>query len=70
MLSTPRTIVSALGALLLAASLAVSARADVSPGTTLDSSTADQAKDLLPPEILAHYQKNGYVNPIVAWPVD
>src|SRR5262249_6870008 len=41
---------------------------DVKPGTTLDSSTASGAKDLLPPEILSHYQKNEYVNQVLDWP--
>lgn len=41
---------------------------DLKPGTTLDSSTAAAAKDLLPPEILKHYEKNEYVNKIVDWP--
>jgi hypothetical protein len=44
--------------------------AQLAPGATLGPSTAAQAKDLLPPEILAHYQKGDYVNPIVAWPED
>ena len=55
-MSYPRTFVSVLAAVLLAVPLR-SAHADVTPGTTLDSSTADQAKDLLPPEILAHYRR-------------
>jgi len=40
------------------------------PGMTLDTSTAHLAEKLLPPEILAHYEKGEYENPIVAWPVD
>src|SRR5262245_55543815 len=60
-------------AILLAFALVVGARAsaaadDLKPGMTLDKSTADSAKDLLPPEILAHYQKNEYVNQIVDFP--
>ncbi len=44
-------------------------RADeIKPGMTLDSSTAGAAKGLLPPEILAHYEKNEYINQIVDWP--
>jgi Protein of unknown function (DUF1329) len=42
--------------------------AELKAGMTLDSSTAAAAKDLLPPEILAHYEKNEYVNKIVDWP--
>ncbi len=37
-------------------------------GDTLDASNAEQAKDLLPPEVLAHFAKGQYVNPIVSWP--
>lgn len=37
-------------------------------GDTLDSSNAAAAKDLLPPEILKHYEHNEYVNPIASWP--
>jgi hypothetical protein len=66
---SPRTSVSLL-ALLLAIAVPARSRAELAPGTTLDSSTAAQAKDLLPPEILAHYETNGYVNPIVSWPAD
>ena len=53
--------------LLVAASLPPPrVRAAVSPGMTLDQSTADQAKDLLPPEIYDHYKKGEYTNGIVA----
>jgi hypothetical protein len=65
-----RTSVSLLATLLLTVTMPLPGGAELAPGTTLDSSTAEQAKDLLPPEILAHYQKNEYVNPIVAWPED
>jgi hypothetical protein len=44
------------------------ARAELAAGTTLDRSNADQAKDLLPPEILSHYQKGEYTNKIVDFP--
>jgi Protein of unknown function (DUF1329) len=37
-------------------------------GDTLDQSNADKAKDLLPPEILKHYQDGGYRNEIGSWP--
>jgi len=53
----------ALGALVGLA--AVHARAQLAPGTTLDRTTAEQAKDLLPPEILRHYQNGDYRNPVV-----
>jgi hypothetical protein len=37
-------------------------------GDTLGSANAAAAKDLLPPEVLSHYQKDEYQNPIVSWP--
>ncbi len=37
-------------------------------GDVLDSSNAAAAKDLLPPEVLKHYEKNEYRNPIGSWP--
>lgn len=37
-------------------------------GDTLGPANASAARDLLPPEILAHYQKDEYQNPIVSWP--
>jgi hypothetical protein len=37
-------------------------------GDTLEQSNADLAKDLLPPEVLAHYRSGGYRNPIVSFP--
>ena len=37
-------------------------------GDVLNASNADLAKDLLPPEILKHYQKGEYENPIVSFP--
>jgi len=64
-----RSVVAAVLLVAASAPLASLVRADdLKPGTTLDSSTAAAAKDLLPPEILAHYEKNDYVNPIVDWP--
>jgi hypothetical protein len=41
---------------------------ELTPGMTLDASTATAAKGLLPPEILAHYEKGEYVNQVVGWP--
>src|SRR3989442_13774076 len=38
------------------------------PGDTLDSNTWKKAENLLPPEVLKHYEKNEYVNKIVSWP--
>jgi hypothetical protein len=37
-------------------------------GDMLDQSNAQRAKDLLPPEILKHYEKGEYRNKIVAYP--
>ncbi len=37
-------------------------------GDMLNSSNAAAAKDLLPPEILKHFEKDEYQNPIVSWP--
>jgi hypothetical protein len=54
----------------LAAEAATGGESELKPGTTLDSKTAPLAKDLLPPEILKHYEKDEYVNEIVAWPMD
>jgi hypothetical protein len=65
-----RTSVSVLAAVLLTFAAPPQGDAELAAGMTLDQSTADQAKDLLPPEILAHYQKGEYVNPIVSWPDD
>jgi Protein of unknown function (DUF1329) len=51
-------------ALLLLFLMATTVRAE----TVLDQSTADQAKDLLPPEIQTHYAKGEYTNRIVDFP--
>ena len=59
-------------ALVLAAVTAVAfgrlAAAEPKVGDTLNSNTASSAENLLPPEILKHYQDDGYVNPIAEWP--
>jgi len=54
--------------LLAALTLPGRAGAELGVGTTLDRSNADQARDLLPPEILSHYQKGEYINKIVDFP--
>jgi hypothetical protein len=41
---------------------------ELKPGDVLDQSNWQLAKDLLPPEILKHYQNGEYRNPIVAYP--
>jgi hypothetical protein len=38
------------------------------PGRTLDTSNADDAASLLPPELLAHYEDGTYRNKVAAWP--
>ncbi len=51
----------------------VGAQEEVAPGLKvgdiLDQSNADKAKDLLPPEILKHFQKGEYRNKIIAYPL-
>ena len=44
------------------------ATADIKPGTMLDASTADDAKDLVPPEIYKHYKAGEYMNAVVDFP--
>ena len=45
-----------------------SARAELTTGTMLQQSNADQANGLLPPEILKHYKAGDYMNQIVDFP--
>ena len=45
-----------------------SARAELTTGTMLQQSNADQANGLLPPEILKHYKGGDYMNQIVDFP--
>ena len=40
---------------------------DLKPGDVLSQGNWQLAKDLLPPEILAHFQRGEYAIPIVAW---
>ncbi|MFI5397938.1 MAG: DUF1329 domain-containing protein [Candidatus Binatia bacterium] len=42
--------------------------AELKPGVVLDQSNSQLAKDLLPPEILKHYQNGDYKNRIVEYP--
>jgi hypothetical protein len=44
------------------------ARSEPAPGTMIDANTVDQVKDLLPPEIYAHYKKGDYYNKLVEFP--
>jgi len=52
----------------LALAAAVPATADVKSGTMLDASTADDARDLLPPEIHKHFKSGDYYNQVVDFP--
>src|SRR5215831_6099931 len=47
-----------------------SATDGLKPGDVLNSGTWQKAQNLLPPEVLKHYEKNEYVNPISSWPED
>jgi len=44
------------------------AASDLKPGDVLDRSNWKKAEGLLPPEVLKHYEKGEYANPIVDWP--
>jgi hypothetical protein len=46
----------------------VSRGAGLEAGTMLDATTADEAKDLLPPEIHSHYKKGEYYNKVIDFP--
>jgi hypothetical protein len=56
--------------LLLAAVLPASAADELQPGEILNESNWQKAEKLLPPEVLEHYKKGEYANPIVAWGPD
>src|SRR5262245_39086431 len=45
-----------------------SPRAEIRPGMVIDQSSADETKDLLPPEIYEHYKKGEYTNSVVDFP--
>jgi len=57
-------------ALTLLAGLTLAPRlgAEITPGMTIDQTTAGQARDLLPPEIYEHYEKGEYSNKVVNFP--
>jgi len=40
----------------------------IEPGATVDASNVDEVKDLLPPEIYAHFKKGDYTNKLVEFP--
>jgi hypothetical protein len=61
--------VKTIGLVVLAAvAAAPGAGAELKPGVVLDQSNAEEAKDLLPPEIQSHYAKGEYKNVIVDFP--
>src|SRR5207247_2450873 len=57
----------ALGLLIGAAGVVGRATA-IEPGTTVDQSNVDQVKDLLPPEVYAHFKKGEYANKLFDFP--
>jgi len=61
-------VVLALGGWL--ASATAQAAEPLKPGATLGPDTAASQQGLLPAEILSHYQKGEYVNPVMSWPAD
>jgi hypothetical protein len=70
---TQRVLAAALAAVLLsgaarAADAPAPAPAKLEPGVTLSQQNWQLAEGLLPPEILAHYQKGEYENRILSWP--
>jgi len=59
---------TALTAVALLGVAAVCGAGVLDPGATLDKTTADDARDLLPPEILKHYRNGDYRNAVVDFP--
>jgi hypothetical protein len=54
----------------LAATVTSSPAAEFKTGDMVDQETWQKATDLLPPEILKHYEKGEYANKFVDWPAD
>src|SRR5437879_2481886 len=64
-----RNVLAGLGLCLALGWVASAAAADgLAPGAMLDATTADQAKDLLPPEVYDHFKKGDYYNKVVDFP--
>lgn len=61
---------AALAALLLLAPLRPGLARAIEAGRTLGPETWREAEGLLPPEVLRHYERGEYVNPIVDWPAE
>src|SRR4029079_11656085 len=57
-------------AFVLAATVTTVHAADLKTGDMIDQQTWQQATDLLPPEVLKHYEKGEYANKFVDWPAD
>ncbi|HWN92134.1 MAG TPA: hypothetical protein VNQ15_12005, partial [Verrucomicrobiae bacterium] len=55
-------------ALGLVIGLGIVPAAAVEPGVMIDASNADEVKDLLPPEVYAHFKNGDYMNKLVAFP--
>lgn len=64
-MSLRRVALIAMGAWLGTTSLV---RADLAPGTVLDKSNSAEAKELLPPEVLRHFERGEYRNTIINYP--
>jgi hypothetical protein len=63
-----RTLVLSLAVGVMASHALGSPGAGIEPGTIVGPASADQAKGLLPPEVLRHYESGDYINPIIAFP--
>jgi len=63
-----RTSLTATLSLAVALAAMPAPAADVPVGSTLEQSNADDAKDLLPPEVFSHYKKGEYTNKVVEFP--
>ena len=55
-------------ALGLVIGLGIVPAAAVEPGVMIDASNADEVKDLLPPEVYAHFKNGDYMNKLVSFP--
>jgi hypothetical protein len=69
-MNLPRFAAAVLAGALLYGPVAPAEAEELKPGETLDTSTWQKAEGLLPPEILEHYKKGEYANPIASWPND
>jgi len=65
-----RALKRAVLAFILAATVTSARAADFETGEMIDANNWEKAKDLLPPEILKHYEKGEYANKFVDWPAE